>query len=106
MPTNAEVAAAFARAAPNDTRNENLIYRADDQAIYSYGNHWPLAVHDYESGYALLNGERRSVTTSRHATLVANALSYENIAFKSVSMKEVRDTINARTNQNRNAAGN
>ena len=32
MPTNAEVAAAFARAAPNDTRSENLIYRADDQA--------------------------------------------------------------------------
>ena len=100
MPTNAEVAAAFARAAPNDTRSENLIYRADDQAIYSYGNHWPLAVHDYESGYALLNGERRSVTTSRHATLVANALSYENIAFKSVSMKEVKDAIERRNQSN------
>ena len=44
---------------------------ADDEAVYSYSNHFPLAI-PCESGF-LLNGDRYSSTTSCHQSLTRSA---------------------------------
>jgi len=37
-------------------------------AVYSYGNHWPLWVYDWNSNQWYENVDKYSVTTSRHAS--------------------------------------
>ncbi len=42
--------------------------------VYSYGDHWPLAVYEDMTGTWYVNTDRYSNTTSRHASLVRRGI--------------------------------
>jgi hypothetical protein len=46
----------------------------DQETIYSYGPHWPLATK--RKGYILVNADKRSISTSRHQGYVQRALNH------------------------------
>ncbi len=43
--------------------------------VYSYGTHWPLAVYSFKARHWWVNITRRSVSTTRHLSLVRRAVS-------------------------------
>jgi hypothetical protein len=43
--------------------------------VYSYGEHWPLAVYEDATGMWYVNKDKRSVTTSKHLSLVQRGIS-------------------------------
>lgn len=53
------------------TPNGNVWFRGD--VIYSYGEHFPMAVR-LGDGFYILNGDRYSVTTSQHQGLLFQAI--------------------------------
>ncbi len=74
--TNSEVVHAFAQGddAPYSTGNGNIYFvdNGDIRVLYSYGDHFPLAV--ITKDFTLLNGDRYSVTTSQHQSLTRQAM--------------------------------
>lgn len=73
---NRAVADIITGANPEGTSNNIFGKRMPDgrTAVYSYGEHFPMAIVDNETGTAVLNADKYSVTTSRHQSLVRDAL--------------------------------
>jgi hypothetical protein len=69
MLTNKQVAERFAQGY-QDGASDNMFIK--DNTVYSYGLHWPIARR--ENGLTMVNTDRYSSTTSKHTSLVKNAL--------------------------------
>lgn len=55
----------------------NSLYSQDTNKfyiVYSYGAHFPLAAYDYDNKLWYINIDKYSVTTSRHQSIVKQAL--------------------------------
>lgn len=61
-------------------------------AVYSYGPHHPIAIHDPNAGW-LLNADRYSVTTAKHKSYVARGLPAK---YKTTNTGVLRDVIDAK----------
>jgi hypothetical protein len=72
--TNKDLARAYAEGATSGS-NSNGTMLIQGNAIYSYGHHWPIARRYAAEKVAYINGDKVSVTTSRHTGLVASQLS-------------------------------
>jgi hypothetical protein len=46
-----------------------------DYIVYSYGDHWPLAMYEHLTGTWYVNVSKCSRTTSKHATIVRRGIS-------------------------------
>lgn len=68
--TNSDAASYVDCQEPFQTNNKTLFARKRDglYVVYSYGEHFPLYVYDFVSGVWFGNGDRYSVTTTRHKT--------------------------------------
>ena len=80
MATHHEVAENWVKQTGKKCRGFNVFY--DDNTIYSYGYHFPLA-HLYD-GFALVNSNRYSVSTSKHQTIVKWVLIDADVEFITV----------------------
>lgn len=47
---------------------------SEDSAIFSYGDHFPMALKN-DDGSITVNQEKRSITTAKHLTMLRNSLS-------------------------------
>lgn len=66
--------------------------------VYSYGDHWPLAVWTEGGGWAANNTKAESVTTARHMSAVTVQLLHEEVRYMSLQnlidyVKRGGDTI-------------
>ena len=65
-------------------RNSNGSIYYDNNTIYSYGHHFPMATMAYMKVY--VNTARYSNTTSRHQSTLRRALDQAGIEYQSVDM--------------------
>ena len=89
MATNSQVAHAWANKTGKHCRGSNFYY--DDDTIYSYGGHFPIARHI--DGVVLFTTESYSNSTSKHinhASYACNHLTRFNVADVTASSKEGR----------------
>ncbi len=84
--TNREIAQRFAKGATSGRTGNKTIYIVGD-VIYSYGPHWPIAVR--KGNQAFINGDKYSVTTSKHTSLVAGQLAIEGFETVRISEEEL-----------------
>lgn len=80
-----EVIRAFIAGDPGQV--SNLL--TDGTTIWSYGDHWPLAVKLDEHA-AALNADHYSVTTSKHRTMVSGALARAGYAIQDATLREMK----------------
>ena len=75
---NYETAEAFASGTKSRGKNGTGSLWFENDVIYSYGTHWPLATvyrnADGDIERAYINTDKYGVTTSRHLSLVTRAL--------------------------------
>ena len=72
MTKQRELAQLFARGI-HKTKSSNLII--DNDHIYSYGKHWPIAkIYDRENKLAVINSQKRSGITTWHTEIVKQVL--------------------------------
>lgn len=86
---NKEVAEMFAQ---GKRKCETKHLFIEGNTIYSYGKHFPIAIRLWD-GYAfkyIWNSDKYSVTTSRHQSLVLNAIGNNNI-LKKVDTQKMDD---------------
>jgi hypothetical protein len=57
--------------------------------VYSYGEHWPLAMYEEATGVWYLNKDKYSVTTSKHLTLTQRGVSGTVVWLGAADMKVV-----------------
>ncbi len=88
--TNREIAQSFANGATKG-RNGNQTIFIDGDVIYSYGHHWPIAVRQGRA--ALINGNKYSVTTSRHTSRIAAELSFAGFECAYVGKDEMWNAV-------------
>ena len=87
MATNSQVAHAWANKTGKHCRGSNFFY--DDDTIYSYGGHFPIARH--MDGVVLFTTESYSNSTSKHlghASNACNHLTRFNVADVKANSKE------------------
>ena len=86
MTSHEEVARLFA----HRQKGKGFNVYTDGKTIYSYGDHWPIAV--WIGGICYLNTSKTSVSTSKHTTYVERAVasnfSYNKIV--EVSLEEIK----------------
>ncbi len=80
-----EVIRAFLDGSSGQT--SNLL--TDGTTIWSYGDHWPLAIKTGERD-VLVNVERYSMTTSHHRTAVTCSLVRHGYALQDATLAEMR----------------
>lgn len=73
----------------------NSLYSKDTKKfyiVYSYGEHFPIAVYNSLDDTWLLNEDKYSVTTSKHQSIVKQAIGI--YAPKLCSLKAIKQVIN------------
>jgi hypothetical protein len=88
--TNKQVAESFAE---GKSDSSGAMFSEGD-VIYSYGKHFPIAVK-LEDGTYLFNKDKYSPTSSKHQSLVRNAL--RNAKIKEVSTEEIKKVAESKT---------
>lgn len=84
------VAQAFARDQAEPSTANSVFHVGG--VIYSYGQHWPLAVK-LDDKRVLLNNDRYSTTTSHHRSAVAGALAMAGWTIIDSTLAECRAVI-------------
>ncbi len=59
----------------NETIYAKLFASTNNYVVYSYGDHWPLAMYEHLTGTWYVNVSKCSRTTSKHATIVRRGIS-------------------------------
>jgi len=72
-------------------RGSRVFADADDVAVFSYGRHFPLVLK-LADGF-LVNGERRSISTSRHQNLAIDVLGREGKRFAVVPFAAIASAL-------------
>ena len=87
-----------------DNKNRSCFARrfedAGIYAVYSYGQHWPLWVYDWNASQWYENVDKYSVTTTRHASHTRPydlTKSAQANGFISMSCNEIKALINSKT---------
>ena len=86
---NRELCAAFANGATAG-KGSNMFIRGN--VLFSYGEHWPLAIRR-DGGNVLVNSGRYSVTTSKHRSYAVSALNRAGLAIHDRTPEEMRAIV-------------
>ena len=76
--TNNEIPRHVAQLEPFSNRHDS-VFANDDAAkyvVYSYGDHFPMAMFDKDVGKWIVNEDKFSITTSRHQSLVRQGIDH------------------------------
>jgi len=92
MATNAEVIQAFINKSNEDIKGASLLLHSG--VLYSYGTHWPLALWT-PLNQVSINQSKRSVTSSKHVTLVTRELTKAGITYYLHDLAAIKSQIEA-----------
>lgn len=86
--SNRELARAFAKGA-TEGRNTNGTIYIRGNSIYSYGEHWPMAVRNGPK-VVYVNSSKYSPTTSKQTGYVAGACAIEGLELVRMPLEDIR----------------
>mgnify|MGYP006450206741 CR=1 FL=1 len=107
--TNSEISHHVAHLEPFSNKHDSVFANDDDTkyVVYSYGDHFPMAMFDKDVGKWIVNEDKYSRTTSKHQSLVKQGIHHVDLWLTNDHMqlavhkgyrKFIADHINFATN--------